>query len=345
MEKIDKIGFFKRLKISIFNLEEYKLFINERFMKAFKYVLTLIAIITIILSVLNTYQTHKKVAKLISYVKNEFPDFSYTEGKLNVNGKVDAYDEEYEAKLITDTTENLPAETIEEYRKEARNNKDAVVLLNDKVYAVIDGEDYESSYTSLLSGSELTNFNKQEIFEKYITDGIMTPLMIFIWIYVFIVSYIGNVVTFLLNMLIVALFGWIASKICKSVISFANSVNLAVYSLTLSLILSAIYTVVSSLTNFTIKYFSLMYMIIAYIYMIAAIMILKVDSNKTAGEAITIEVNPKKNEEKKDLPEDKEEKKEKDEKDDTEDKKEKKKKKKDGKEETNINTEPKGSEI
>ncbi len=343
MEKEKKIGFFKRLKISIFNLEEYKVFIDEKFSKAFKYLLTLVAIITIILSILNVYQAKNKISKLISYVKNDFPNFAYSEGKLNVTEKVKAYDEEYDATLIADTSDNLPEETIAEYRKEARNCANSVVLLNDKVYAIIDGMEYETNYTNLLSSTKLTNFNKQEIFEKYITDDMIPQAMILIWIYIFVVLFIENTVTLLLDAFIVALFGWVASKICKIVLSLSKSINLAVYSLTLSIILSAVYSVISNLTDFRIKYFNLMYMLVAYIYIIAAIMMLKVDLNKTAGEAIPIEIEPpkKKNE---DLPEEEEKEEDKKEKD-TEDKKDKKKKKKEGKEETNIDTEPKGSEI
>ena len=64
--------------------------------------------------------------------------------------------------------------------------------------------------------------------------------------------------------------------------------SLAIYSLTLSIILSTAYSVVYSFTKFEIRYFDIMYMIIAFIYIVAAIMIMK-EGNKTAGEAVTVD--------------------------------------------------------
>ena len=72
-----KIGFFKRLKMAIFNLENYKIFAEEKFSKALKYAFILIAIITIVLSISTTVFFRQKFDKIVSYLENDFQDFFY----------------------------------------------------------------------------------------------------------------------------------------------------------------------------------------------------------------------------------------------------------------------------
>ena len=341
MEEEKKIGFFKRVKISIFNLEDYKIFIKEKFSKALKYLLLLIVIGTIVLAIVSTINLKKEITKALSYFKEDFPDFSYSDGKLNVAEKVKAYDEEYDAKLIVDTSDNISEDLYNQYKKEVKDGYYSVVLLKDKVFYVVGGLEYETSYTNFATTFGLSNFTKQELFENHLNDSQMPKITTIIWIYAFITLFVANFLTVIEDTIIVAVFGWLTAKICKISLKFASAASLAIYSLTLSIILSTIYTVIYSFTNFEIKYFSLMYMIIAYIYMIASVMMLKVDINKGAGELIPIKEEPKKKE-KEELLEDVEDKKEKDEKEKKDDKISKDKEEK---EETNIDTEPKGSEI
>ena len=53
---MEKIGFFKRIKLSVFNLENYKTFANEKFSKAIKYIFILITIAVVILSIVSAIQ-------------------------------------------------------------------------------------------------------------------------------------------------------------------------------------------------------------------------------------------------------------------------------------------------
>lgn len=84
------------------------------------------------------------------------------------------------------------------------------------------------------------------------------------------------------------MFGWLASKICKVNLNFVKNCSLAVYAVTLSLILSTVYSIANTFTGFEIQYFNLMYMIISYIYIIAAVMIIKSDPNKAVGQEVPV---------------------------------------------------------
>ena len=284
-----KIGFFKRIKISIFNPEDYKLFASEKLSKALKYFFIIILITTIVSTIVSTEQVTKEVHKLISYVKNEFPDFSYADDTLNVSEFINAYDEEYEARLIVDTSDDVDDEKLTTYQKEVRDSLYSAILLKDKVIYTVPGYQYESNYKDLMSSFGLNEFNKNDIVDKYFDSNGLTKINVVIGIYAFLTTFIMNFLTFIEDMLIVALFGWLAAKISGIALKFSQAVSLSSHSLTLSIILMTVYYVVRTYMGFEVKYFAIMYMLIAYIYMIAAIMIIKSDLNRTGAETVTVE--------------------------------------------------------
>lgn len=292
METEEKIGFFKRIKMAIFNLERYSIFANEKFSKALKYLFFLVIIVTLILAVASTIELSKEAGKLIDYVKGEeFPDFELKDGKLDANRILHSYDEEYNSRLIVDTSEEVSDETIKQYKKEVRDANYSVILLRDKIIYRFDAtleEGYETTYNNVTSLIGIKDITKDTLIKNYLNNDTLFKLKMVLGVYAFITILLLNIVTLLEDIIIIGVFGWIASKIARVPLTIGKTMSLAIYSLTLSIILSAAYSVVYSFTNFEIKYFEIMYMIIAYIYIVAAIMIMK-ESNRVAGEAVTIE--------------------------------------------------------
>lgn len=288
----EKIGFFKRVKLAIFNLEKYSIFANEKFSKALKYLLLLILIVTIVLSIASTIQLSNEAGKLINYVKSdELPDFEIKDGKLEAGGIVNAYDEEYNSRLIIDTTEDISDEVIDGYKKEVRDANYSAILLKDKLFYKFDvnqSEALEASYSEVTTLFGTSELSKEKVVKEYLNDDNLFKLRMVLWVYAFLTVLLLNIITLLEDIIIIGVFGWIAAKIARVNLTIGKTMSLGIYSLTLSIILSTIYSVVFSFTGFEIKYFEIMYMIIAYIYIVAAIMIMK-DANRTAGEAVTVE--------------------------------------------------------
>jgi hypothetical protein len=78
-KKEKKVGFFKRLKLAIFNLEDYGIFLGEKFSKAFKFLLVLTLIFALAGSFAENYTLSNTVNK---YIADEMPDFTYNDGVL-----------------------------------------------------------------------------------------------------------------------------------------------------------------------------------------------------------------------------------------------------------------------
>lgn len=90
------------------------------------------------------------------------------------------------------------------------------------------------------------------------------------------------------DIFLISILGIIISRIARIKLRYKPVLRMSIYSLTLSIILNCIYIVVNMLTGFTIDYFPIVYNVIAYIYIITAILIIKTDFLEQQKELIKI---------------------------------------------------------
>lgn len=336
-EENKKMGFFSKLKTSIFKLEEYDKFLTHKMSQAFGYFVLLVLILTAIFSAVYTYEYSKQLNKAFSYIQNEMPDFVYENSTLKSNNNVEAYDEEYDVRLFINTDEIVSEDDIKAYKNKSSKGSIGFVVLKDKISVIIRNSETEYTYPdleNLFGNPEISN--KQSLIDIINSVGI-SSIMYIIFTELLIVYFIQNIVELFIYVLMVAMFGYIACGFAKVRIPLKNVIILSIYSVTLPNILYQAYIISNLLTGFYIKYFSLFYMLISCVYIFAAIFMIKSDIIKCGQEiqAITEVQKQVKEEAEEDL-ENKE--KEDDNKDD---------KKEEESPATNIeeNNEPDGSEI
>ena len=88
--------------------------------------------------------------------------------------------------------------------------------------------------------------------------------------------------------LMLSFLGFLTTKIIKLRMRYAAIFNMSVYAITLSLLLEIIYIPINVFTGFTIKYFDVMYVTVATIYLVAAIFIIKSEFIKKQAELMKI---------------------------------------------------------
>ena len=86
-KELKGLGFFKKVKYSIFNIEKYPELATEGIGKALTYIAKLVVILAVVLSVWTLYQTYQMINEGTNYLENEFPDFSYSDGTLTVDSQ------------------------------------------------------------------------------------------------------------------------------------------------------------------------------------------------------------------------------------------------------------------
>lgn len=324
-----KKNFFKKVWYSIDKIDKYSELSAEGFGSAIKYLAILILILAIILSGLTIFQTTKTVGEVAQYIEDNAPELTYSEGTLSVDSEsVINEDAEEFGKIIIDTkTED--EEQINQYIEQANDSDNAIILLKDRLMLKEQGIQGMTTYnySDLLSELGVTEFNKQDLV-NYLRSSNMMTIYLNLFIALCMNSFIIYFINTLFNILVISLFGYLATVILKLRIRYVAIFNMAVYAITLPTILNILYIIINSLFGYIINYFDIMYILVASIYMIAAIFILKAEFNKKQGEVqkiIEVEKQVKEEmEEEKQKEQDEEDKKE-----NKETKKEKKKEEKD----------------
>lgn len=345
----NEMGFFKKLKNSIINIEKYPEMAAEGVLSALKHLVKIMLLFAVVISIGLVCQLNITIKNGVEYMKNELPDMTYSEGVLHVDSEeaITILNENSVVdKVIIDTNIEDQAK-IDEYVNSLDTEGSGIVVLKDK--AIVKTAALASSttytYSELLSSvtdQSFDNITKDDVIGYLTGDGMYSVYTMF-FVMMFIYTFIIYFMSVLVDTLVLAILGSITSLFTKLKIKFSAVYNMAVYALTLSIILNAIYIVVNMFTGFEIKYFQVMYTSIAYIYLVAAIFMIKSDFVKRQAELTKImEVQKEVREEIKEQ-ERKEEEEEKKENKDT-NKKEKDKDKNDKDDKTKGDEEPTGSE-
>lgn len=341
-EKNKNINFFKKVWYSITKFEKYPDMAAEGVYKAIKYITILMIVLSIFLTISSLIESKKMVTDLSQYIQDNIPDFSYQDGKVSMD---------IEQPILLDNIQyngidyiiinpNLENDTDKDNYKNENGKigttvyffKNQIVLENknengEKQTQEYTYQDFIQSYTQ----ENITQFNKDELVD-YLTSEKMNSFYIRYAMSIIIYLVLMNIIVGLLDSVELAVLGWITSLTARIKMRFTAIFNMAIYSLTLSILLNCIYVIINYFTDFTIEYFSIAYITIAYVYLAASIFIIKDDYLKKQEIVEKIKQEQEKvREEIKEQERQKEEKKEKKEKEKEEEKE-------------NNNEEPKGSE-
>lgn len=347
-----KQGFFQKVWNSITKIEKYPDMAAEGLGRAFTYICKIVAILAIVLCIGTMYQTYQMFQEGMQYLQNEFPEFSYKEGMLDVSSeeKITISEEDsYVGRTIIDT-KTEEEQVINEYINEIEKSGSGMIILKDKVIlknrAVAGTINYQ--YSELLQQMGITEFTKQNVID-YANSSQVIAFYISIFITIFIYSFIMYLLTTLSNAVFLSIFGYLTTWIARIKMRFLAVFNMSIYALTLSIFLNMLYIAVNIVIDFNMEYFQVMYVAVAAIYLVAAIFILKTEFVKQQMELMKIletqEMVRKEMEEKEQEEKQEQEKKERQEKDNQEEKEQKKEKKqeKDEKKQDDMgNGEPQG---
>ena len=302
MEK--KIPFFRKVIISIKDLDKYNLLIAEKMRRSIIYLLELMIIFTLIVSGFITYKTNNLINEASKYIMDNVPNFIIDKEGLHLDSEESFTVENIEKlgiKIILDDK----TEEIDSY-KDQIDGYDGyfLLLLKDKMVLTTRGSETEILYDNLLNSYELGSINKEDITSLYSDNEVQIKLTIYIS--TFGMTYIIYIFNVLIDALALSLLVIIISKMAKIFLKYSQAIIISISSLTLPIIINLIYTCANLINGFYMENFQIMYVLIAYIYIIAVILIMRSDAIKKR-ELIKATIDVKELEKKLENREDKEE--------------------------------------
>jgi len=289
-ENNQKTNFFKQAFKSVKDLDKYEDFAGEQPKVAFKYLLKLVLVFTIIVTAFYSYKIVDSLNNVYSDLKSVLPEFSYFNGQLIVNGEQPIILKQFEesiGKVIIDT--NIIEDANVKYEEEIKQSTVAVLILKDKVIMTSNGTAGQVvyKYTDITNAYGVNEFTKQDVI-NYIDEISVVSIYSSIYLMMFVYLFIVYFISILIDVFMLAVLAFLVSRITRIRLKFAPSFNIAVHAITLPVLLNLIYIVVNLLTGFNIKYFQFMYTTISYIYVVVAILMIKTDFINRQLELIKI---------------------------------------------------------
>ena len=273
MEKA-KLGFFKRVKKAIFNFDEYEKFIEEPLKEAWKYFFKVVAIFSIIISIVGIYEINTCKNQLIADVKQKFPEFEIKDNTLQMED-TDTFEynlEKFNIQIIMDKNQtsypNLDYEN-------------ATIFLKDKIVMIYSGNVQEIQYKDININEAV--LNKKEIID-FVEQHNMGVIYLITFQVFFIVLFVISTVLILIDVFTLSVLGLIINKIINTKFKYADIFKISIYSLTLPIILNTIYMIVNVISGITIKYFAMAYDTISYIYLITVMLMMRAEMIKNMQE-------------------------------------------------------------
>lgn len=280
-----KMGFFKKIWYSIDKVDKYSELAEEGVKKALKYISLLVLILAIIAGGAYIVRTTSAIKEISKYIEEKTPDFTYSNGVLDIKSDEIIKDTDNEfGKIIVDTkTED--EEQIKKYIEEINNEDNAIIILKSELKIKQTGIQglINYNYNELLENTGMTELNKQDIV-NYLRSSKMITMYLNLFIVLVAYSFVIYFINTMFYVVIISVFGYLTAIILKLKLRFSAIFSMAIYSITLPTLLYMIYIGVNAFFTYNINYFDIMYVLIAAIYMIAAIFILKTEFNKTQGE-------------------------------------------------------------
>lgn len=302
--KPKKLKFYKKVWYSIAKFEKYTEMSNEGVGRAVKYLLQIVGIFVLIISCLGIFNANKNLNGFISNIENNVPDFKYSEGNITLEN-----DSENKVYTINDTSLNFgkiiidlneeDENIISEYEKTIKDSEETnnigLIVLKDKIIQIIKLEEgiegetrismtYSELMQNLFRNDEL-ELTKSDLI-RYLSGNGRTSILIVNFISLFIAYFIIYVSSGVIYALVLGLIGFISAKITKLKLTFAQLFNMSVYAFTLSNVLNMIYFIVNYFWGISTKYFDIAYITIAYIYLIAVLSLIKLDTTKKQEDQV-----------------------------------------------------------
>ncbi len=346
-----KLSFLKKIRISIFDFDGYQELAAEKISRTICYIVLLILIFSVIIALTYTYQFLELINQVKNYINDNISEIIYENYEVTVipySGEeiteIDV-DDIINVKIIINT-QTTDEEKIEESIDRLSSQNNGILFLKDRI--IIKNEMYtnliEYSYQSISEEYNINKIDKEEIINilsgRLLYSSLAT-FFIVITIYMFVI-YISSM---LIDVFLLAILAYIVTRFTGLRLKYSAIYNIASYALTLPLLLNIIYFVVNVFTGFTIEYFQVMYIALASIYIITAILMIKsdvirkqVELNRIIEEQERVKQELKRQEEEKKEKEELERR----EREREKERQKKKKEEKDKKDKENVGKEPEG---
>ena len=273
MEKEIRLSFFRRMKMSIFDFDKYHIIASEGLGRAMMYLIKLILLFTLVMSAASIIKVSQLLDQGIEYFSSNVPNFYFENNEFVLDSGTDVTIENHEytdLKIILTNSETYSEDEIRDFDGLAIAFTKKHVLLKQQNSTSITTQTYEEISNTI----DLSGINKDYILNMFSGENSYN-ILANIFAVIFISTFLTYFLTAILDTIALSLLGFIVSRLIRIPFKYGALYSLSISAITLPVILNAIYLIANMFTGFVIPYFQIMYTLIAYVYLIAALLIMR----------------------------------------------------------------------
>lgn len=273
MEKEIRLSFFRRMKMSIFDFDKYHIIASEGLGRAMMYLIKLMLLFALVMSAASIIKVSQLLDQGIEYFSSNVPNFYFENNEFVLDSETDVTIENHEYtdfKIILTNSETYSEDEIRDFDGLAVAFTKKHVLLKQQNSTSITTQTYEE----LVNTIDLNEINKDYIVNMFSGENSYN-ILANIFAVIFISTFLTYFLTAILDTIALSLLGFIVSRLIRIPFKYGALYSLSISAITLPVILNAIYLIVNMFTGFVIPYFQIMYTLIAYVYLIAALLIMR----------------------------------------------------------------------
>lgn len=273
MEKEIRLSFFRRMKMSIFDFDKYHIIASEGLGRAMMYLIKLMLLFALVMSAALIIKVSQLLDQGIEYFSSNVPNFYFENNEFVLDSETDVTIENHEYtdfKIILTNSETYSEDEIRDF--------DGLTVAFTKKHVLLKQQNSTSittqTYEELGNTIDLNEINKDYIVNMFSGENSYN-ILANIFAVIFISTFLTYFLTAILDTIALSLLGFIVSRLIRIPFKYGALYSLSISAITLPVILNAIYLIVNMFTGFVIPYFQIMYTLIAYVYLIAALLIMR----------------------------------------------------------------------
>ncbi|MEW6182100.1 MAG: DUF1189 domain-containing protein [Bacillota bacterium] len=224
------MGFFTRIKESIFNFDAYPRFAREPFDKAFGYLVLMTLLFGTVFLVYTVIRLNTGISEMVGTFNRSCPDFVLQNGELTVDADmpitIDGGDED--GMIIIDTTGRTDRSVLDKYEQGVFVSRTQVVNKKNRI------ETQEMNFSEL-KGFKITKADVEQ----------WLPNLKFFSVFIIIFGLIYMIVAKLLGAVVLGLFSLLISAVQGAGLDYGRGIRISVYALTVPTLFQTAQKIVS----------------------------------------------------------------------------------------------------
>ena len=242
------MGFGRKFINSLYNFKAYNVFFNQSIGKGILYLFLLCICLSTIGNIFTAFSLNTAFNEAQDAVDNDIPDFSFSNGQLNVDGDMPIILDEGQTLFYIDTKNDVDSSVLDKYTS-------GIILTKDKM---IQKQNTAQIQTFDLKQMQDISFNKADLSPALKSIKLLAIILMFIFFPLG--SFIGKLIS---SFVIMGLGGLIINAILNKNLKYTDCVKLGMYSLTIPIIIKLIVGII----GINISFFFVLYYGIALLYL------------------------------------------------------------------------------